>query len=221
MAIGAYGDGATGCREGTGSVTLLYGSAKGLTARGSDRWTQASPGLKGRPVESGGFGGTLTIGHFTGRAGADLALASTDGQSNGRINAIRGGKRGLTARGDQLWTTRSLCRSERKRFNSQFAWSVTAGSFGHDAGGRRGRSGGKPSDPVERACDQPSVDQKAEFVVLLRQLRPGSSNLQIRSNRRLNRVLLTNVPVAHLPVPRQDASGAGMCPSCCSIDATS
>lgn len=78
----------------------------------------------------------MTIGHFTGRAAADLALASSDGQSNGRINVIRGSRRGLTARGDQLWTTRSLCRSERKRFNGQFAWSVTAGSFGHDAGSK-------------------------------------------------------------------------------------
>jgi hypothetical protein len=134
LAIGAYGDGATPRRQGSGSVTVLYGSANGLTARGADRWTHASRGLKGRPVESGGFGGTLTIGHFTGRAAADLALASSDEHSEGRINVIRGGRRGLTARGDQLWTTRSLCRSERKRFNGQFAWSVTAGSFGQDSG---------------------------------------------------------------------------------------
>ncbi len=136
LAIGAYGDGATRRRQGSGSVTVLYGSAQGLSARGANRWTHASPGIKGRPVESGGFGGTLTIGHFTGRAAADLALASSDGESKGRINVIRGGKRGLTARGDQLWTTRSLCRSERKRFSGQFAWSVTVGNFGHDSRGK-------------------------------------------------------------------------------------
>jgi hypothetical protein len=136
LAIGAYGDGATPRRQGPGSVTVLYGSAKGLTARGADRWTHASPGIKGRPVESGGFGGTLTIGHFTGRAAADLAVTSSDRQSNGRVNVIRGGQRGLTARGDQLWTTRSLCRSERRYFSDNFAWSLTAGNFGHDAGSK-------------------------------------------------------------------------------------
>lgn len=136
LAIGAYGDGATRRRQGQGSVTVLYGSADGLTASGADRWTHATPGIKGRPVESGGFGGTLTIGHFTGRAAADLALTSADAGSNGRINVIRGGRGGLTARGDQLWTTRSLCRSERRYFSGQFAWSVTAGNYGHDSRGR-------------------------------------------------------------------------------------
>ncbi|HEY5980315.1 MAG TPA: hypothetical protein VIT41_11840 [Microlunatus sp.] len=133
LAIGVPDDGMTRRRDGPGSVNVLYGSSSGLTARGADHWSPASPGVKGRSVEGGAFGGSVTIGHFAGRAAADLVVTSRDAQYDGRITVLRGGKHGLTSRGDQLWTTRSLCRTDRKFFDSQFAWSLTVGDFGHDS----------------------------------------------------------------------------------------
>lgn len=73
------------------------------------------------------------MGHFSGRASADLAIA--DGR--GEVNIIRGSSRGLTAAGDQLWSARSLRRGDQKFFDSEFATSMTVGSFGRDSGKRR------------------------------------------------------------------------------------
>lgn len=75
----------------------------------------------------------LAVGHFSGRASADLAIA--DGR--GEVNIIRGSSRGLTAAGDQLWSARSLRRGDQKFFDSEFATSMTVGSFGRDSGKRR------------------------------------------------------------------------------------
>ena len=137
LAIGVPEDGMTKHRDGTGSVNVLYGSADGLTARGAERWSLASPGVKGRAMDSAAFGAKLTIGHFTGRAAADLAVTSNDADYNGRIHILRGSRHGLTSRGDQLWMTRSLCRADRKYFDSQFAWSLTIGDFGRNSANKR------------------------------------------------------------------------------------
>lgn len=136
LAIGVPGEGSAqwpGGPAGPGAVNVLYGSAAGLTARGADLWSKFSRGIKSRAEEYGFFGLVRAVGHFSGRASADLAIADVRGE----VNVIRGSSRGLTAAGDQLWSARSLRRGGRKFFDSEFATSMTVGIFGGDSGKRR------------------------------------------------------------------------------------
>ena len=61
---------------GSGAVTVLYGSASGLTTSGSQYVTLGMPGLAGpsHGAPGDGFGVALTTGDFNGRGYADLAI---------------------------------------------------------------------------------------------------------------------------------------------------
>jgi len=91
-----------------GSVRVLYGSVDGLTGRGSQRWSQATPGIKGEPaigdwIED--FGSALAAANFGESPEADLAIGVPGYQAvpGGAVNVIYGSRQGLTAEGDQLW----------------------------------------------------------------------------------------------------------------------
>ena len=61
-------------RNRRGAVTVLYGSAAGLSAAGSQLWSQSSPGVPGRAAAEEEFGSALAADNFTGGAYADLAI---------------------------------------------------------------------------------------------------------------------------------------------------
>jgi hypothetical protein len=131
LAVGANDDyvvvDANGGTEGgsTGVVEVLYGTAKGLSARHSQSWHWHTPGIKGNPTDHNEyFGSSLTAGNFgkdrSGHAYDDLAAA--DGLIEARrdlyggISVIYGSDRGLAAFGDQLWTVPKLGRSGPRFF---------------------------------------------------------------------------------------------------------
>jgi hypothetical protein len=98
LAIGVPDENVGRIRD-AGIVQVLYGSARGLTAR-DQVWHQGKPGVPGSNEEGDGFGGALAAGDFNADGYADLAVGSPieDGQ-NGRVVVLRGGPRGLTASG--------------------------------------------------------------------------------------------------------------------------
>ena len=59
-----------------GSVTILRGSADGVTASGAELWTQDSPGVYGTVETGDQFGGALATGDLNGDHRADLAISS-------------------------------------------------------------------------------------------------------------------------------------------------
>ena len=60
LVIGTPGQTFRPTADGGGSITLLPGSARGLTAKGSAVWSQASPGIAGSPGYHDNFGAALT-----------------------------------------------------------------------------------------------------------------------------------------------------------------
>jgi hypothetical protein len=77
LAAGAPGE-AVGSLQGAGAVTILYGSANGLTATGGRLYTQDSPGVPDASEANDGFGFALT----SGGPGATPATASTTGSTS-------------------------------------------------------------------------------------------------------------------------------------------
>jgi hypothetical protein len=75
LAIGTGNDDA-GAVSGAGTVTVLYGSATGLSVDGAQQWHQDSPGVSDSAEVSDAFGRTLASGDFDGDGYDDLAVAS-------------------------------------------------------------------------------------------------------------------------------------------------
>ena len=136
LAIGVPGDPVRG-REDAGAVNVLHGSAAGLTTRRAQRWTQDSAGIKGRPEAMDGFGTSLVAAHFSGRKAAQLAVGVPGENSwRGAVQVIGGSSRGLTAKGDQMWSARTVGLGGRSRLGDSFGIDMAAGNFGYDAGHR-------------------------------------------------------------------------------------
>jgi hypothetical protein len=105
LAIGAPGEGLGPGQASAGVVHVLYGSAGGLTAAGSQLWSQDSPGVAGVAEAGDGFGGALAAGDFNADSRADLAVGVLgENQGRGVVHVLRGSASGLTATGSQLWS---------------------------------------------------------------------------------------------------------------------
>ncbi|UYQ62839.1 FG-GAP-like repeat-containing protein [Streptomyces peucetius] len=98
VAVGAPGE-ALGSVRDAGAVTVLYGSAAGLTATGSQFWSQNSAGVPGGGETSDHFGGAVRLMDVTGDGRADLTVAAPDENDSGAIILLRGSASGVTASG--------------------------------------------------------------------------------------------------------------------------
>ncbi len=108
LAIGAPWD----TTSWVGSVTVLYGTASGLSTTGVQRWTQDSRGVPGASESTDQFGSALSIGDFDGSGVGDLAIGVPfesihARQEAGRVVVIYGRAGGLSAGGAQSWSQRS------------------------------------------------------------------------------------------------------------------
>ena len=92
---------------GAGAVIVLYGSASGLTTKGSRYWTLGMPGLVGprHGAPGDGFGAALATGDFTGNRYADLAIG-VPGKSG--VLVLYGSRTGLQTAGSQWFPGRGL-----------------------------------------------------------------------------------------------------------------
>ena len=92
-----------------GAVSILPGSAGGLTGSGSQLLTQDSPGVPDSAEQLDGFGSALASGAFDADRFVDLAVGVVGEdvgtfQDAGAVNVLRGSAGGLPGTGSQLFT---------------------------------------------------------------------------------------------------------------------
>src|SRR5690606_26188089 len=120
-----------------GAAVVLYGSSAGLSADGSQLWSQGSPGAPGTPEFGDKFGRGLAAGDFDGDGYDDLAAGvpfEDDGVAwdAGAVNVIYGSAAGLTATGSQLWTQESGDVPSASEETDRFGFAVAVGDFDGD-----------------------------------------------------------------------------------------
>ncbi len=129
LAIGVPGE-----NRDRGAVAVLYGGAKGLTAR-DQLWHQDKKGIAGSRQRGDLFGWALAAGDFGRSRRADLAIGvpgeDVRGRSNaGAVNVIYGrGSRGLHRRGNALWHEDRRKVKDRAERGDRFGWALAAGDF--------------------------------------------------------------------------------------------
>ena len=103
LAVGAPGDTLGANKSLAGSVNVLYGGPKGVTAAGDELWTQDSAGVVGAAGPYDEFGSALASGDFDRDGFADLAVG-VPGKSGhrGAVHVLYGASSGLVAGGDRL-----------------------------------------------------------------------------------------------------------------------
>ncbi|GAA1828896.1 FG-GAP-like repeat-containing protein [Microlunatus capsulatus] len=106
LAVGAPGENGVDPEPGygAGSVTFLPGSADGLTSRGSQGWTQDSPGVQGVAGPEDEFGAALAMGHLDAGPFLDLAVGAPQDAVGavpraGSVTVLHGTAAGLTTAG--------------------------------------------------------------------------------------------------------------------------
>ena len=104
LAVGAPGE-AVGSAGSAGAVSVLPGSAAGLTSSGGQLFTQVG----GSPETLDEFGWELAAGDFNNDAFADLAAGAPfeavgSARGAGAVSVIKGSSGGLTTSGGQLFT---------------------------------------------------------------------------------------------------------------------
>ena len=130
LAIGTGGEGPADSRF--GGVLVLYGSAQGATAEGSQFWSQDSPGVPGTG-EPDAFGEALAGADYGNRVPgtgyADLAIGSPyerlgRAPSTGRVHVLYGTAEGLTAAQVQVFDLRTFNRPLAR--NANFGGQLSA-----------------------------------------------------------------------------------------------
>jgi hypothetical protein len=128
LAVGAPGEG-VGSAVAAGAVSVLYGSASGLTVTGSQQFTQV-----GGAVEAGDqFGSTLATGDYDNDAFADLAAGAPFERVGsivdaGAVSVLPGSAGGLTTAGGALFTQVG----GTVEAGDLFGFAVVAGDFDGD-----------------------------------------------------------------------------------------
>ncbi len=122
-----------------GVVHVLYGTPKGLKARRSQLWSQASRGIAEVPEADDQFGRALAVADFDRDGFADLAIgAQYEGRAVDRagvVHVLHGSRRGLSTRGAQLWHQDSPGIAEQAERRDQFGQSLAAADFDGDGFG--------------------------------------------------------------------------------------
>jgi disulfide bond formation protein DsbB len=127
LAVGAPGE-----NDFAGVVHVLYGSGTGLTAAGSQLWSQDSPGIAGGAEPGDGFGLALAAGDFNGDTRGDLAVGAPGENNVGVVHVLYGSGTGLTAAGSQLWSQDSPGIAGGAEPGDEFGAALAAGDFNGD-----------------------------------------------------------------------------------------
>jgi hypothetical protein len=137
LAIGAPGQTVAGA-SGAGAVAVLYGTKHGLRGGRSRRFTQNTKGVNGTAEATDLFGGALATGDFDGDGRDDLAIGVGETDINGEngargaVEVLYGSRRGLKAKGDQLWTQDSPGVEDSAEGADFFGGALASGDFNHN-----------------------------------------------------------------------------------------
>jgi FG-GAP repeat len=139
-----------------GAVSVLYGSAGGLTGTGSQLVTQDTPGVLGSPEAGDNFGVAVASGDFNDDGFADLAVGADLEDAAavadaGVVSVLYGSASGLTGTGSQLFTQVAGAAEAGDRFGAALA----AGDFNND--GFAELAAGAPLEDVGGTVDAGAV----------------------------------------------------------------
>jgi hypothetical protein len=120
-----------------GAVTVLYGSASGLTATGNQGWEQNSTGILDAAEDSDLFGSALVWGDFNSDGFGDLAIGVPREdvgtlEDAGAVHIIYGSPTGLTATNNQFWTQDTALGGALSDAFDKFGSTLAAGDFNKD-----------------------------------------------------------------------------------------
>jgi len=142
LAIGAPGESLGAGQGSAGVVQVLYGSSGGLTATGSQLWSQDTAGVAGVAEARDGFGGALATGDFNADGRADLAVGVPSENAiapmvfgTGVVHVLYGSAAGLTTTGSQLWSQDSPGVAGVAEAGDGFGGALAAGDFNADGRG--------------------------------------------------------------------------------------
>ncbi|MFH1086086.1 MAG: FG-GAP repeat protein, partial [Chloroflexota bacterium] len=155
LAIGAPHEG-LGMLRNVGVVHVLYGSADGLRAAGSQLWQQGAGGLLGVGEDGDQFGAVLAAGDLNGDGRADLAIAipnkTVDGAAKaGAVAVLYGSAGGLTAAGNQVWHQNSPGVADAPEANDSLGQALSIGDWNRD--GRADLAIGVPNEDLGAVRD--------------------------------------------------------------------
>jgi hypothetical protein len=136
LAVGVPGE-AVGTIADAGAVTVLAGSAGGLSATGSQFFSQDSGGVLGAAETGDGFGSALGVGDFDNDGFADLAVGvPSEGRGGtsqtGAVNVLYGSAAGLTATGNQQFLQGVGGVLGTAELGDQFGFALGGGDFNND-----------------------------------------------------------------------------------------
>ena len=120
VVVGAPGED-LGSVQDAGSVTVLFGSAKGLTGTGAKSYTQETAGVPGGSEYMDRFGGSVRLVDFDKTGKADLVVGSAYENGTGAVTTLRGTASGLTTSGAKFISAANVA---LKGSGPCFAWDI-------------------------------------------------------------------------------------------------
>jgi FG-GAP repeat len=119
-----------------GGVTIIYGSASGLTSTGAQFFSQDSPGIQGGAEQNDQFALSLAAGNLGKGAQDDLVVGVprethvNAGTDQGVVQVIFGSPTGLTSADNQLWTQDSAGIADVAEDGDEFGYALDVANFG-------------------------------------------------------------------------------------------
>ena len=120
VAVAAYGEDIGSARE-AGSVTVLFGSASGLTTKGVKSYTQNTAGIPGDAEAWDRFGSAVDLTDITKDGKADLVIGVDGENGAGGVWTLRGTSAGLTTSGAKGLTAAGISLKHGNNFGSVIA----------------------------------------------------------------------------------------------------
>ncbi|MEU4033502.1 FG-GAP-like repeat-containing protein [Streptomyces collinus] len=119
VAVGAPGEDLGKVGE-AGAVTVLFGSASGLTTKGAKTWTQDTEGVPGSSEAWDRFGQSVRLIDVNNNGKADLVTGAGGENGYGAVTILRGSASGLTTGSAKFIGARDVS----VQGNGDFAWAI-------------------------------------------------------------------------------------------------
>jgi hypothetical protein len=136
LAVGVPGEGVSSHSD-AGAANVILGSGTGLTATGTEFWSQDSSNVNNTAEKNDDFGLSVAIGDFDGDGFGDLAAGVpfenlTNGTDAGAVNVLYGTASGLTSAADDFWNQDVDGIANKVENDDWFGYAVAAGNFDGD-----------------------------------------------------------------------------------------